>query len=104
DIDCYDVQGMLLLPGFKDMHIHLDKTFYGGPWRGAVHRKNIFDIIEVEKKLLLELLPTAQERAEKLIELIMSFGSTYVRSHCNIDPTVGLRNLEKLKKALANYS
>ncbi|MEK1832058.1 hypothetical protein AAAC51_33775 [Priestia megaterium] len=29
DIDCYDVQGMLLLPGFKDMHIHLDKTFYG---------------------------------------------------------------------------
>lgn len=104
DIDCYDVQGMLLLPGFKDMHIHLDKTFYGGPWTGAVHRKNIFDIIEIEKKLLLELLPTAQERAEKLIELIMSFGSTYVRSHCNIDPTVGLRNLEKLKKALANYS
>ncbi len=45
-----------------------------------------------------------QERAEKLIELILSYGSTYVRSHCNIDPVVGLKNLENLKKALINYS
>ena len=27
-----DGEGMLLLPSFRDMHIHLDKTFYGGPW------------------------------------------------------------------------
>ncbi|HWO95175.1 MAG TPA: amidohydrolase [Bacillus sp. (in: firmicutes)] len=105
NIDCYDAKGMLLLPSFKDMHIHLDKTYYGGPWRAAAIRKNgRFDLIELEKTLLLELLPTAQERAEKLIELILGYGSTYVRSHCNIDPVVGLKNLEKLKLALANYS
>lgn len=104
-IDCYDARGLLLLPSFRDMHIHLDKTYYGGPWKAAATRKNgIFDIIELEQKLLLELLPTAQERAEKLIELILGYGSTYVRSHCNIDPVVGLRNLEKLNKALGNYS
>lgn len=22
-----------MLPAMRDMHIHLDKTFYGGPWR-----------------------------------------------------------------------
>ncbi|MDZ5610326.1 amidohydrolase family protein [Bacillus pseudomycoides] len=104
NIDRYDAKGMLLLPSFKDMHIHLDKTFYGGPWRAASQRKNIFDMIEVEQTLLLELLPTAQERAEKLIELILSYGSTFARSHCNIDPVVGLKNLESLKRALANYS
>lgn len=104
NIDCYDAKGMLLLPSFKDMHIHLDKTFYGGPWRAASQRKSIFDMIEVEQTLLLELLPTAQERAEKLIELILSYGSTFARSHCNIDPVVGLKNLESLKRALANYS
>lgn len=104
-VDCYDAKGMLLLPSFRDMHIHLDKTFYGGPWRAVRPTKNgIFDRIIEEQTLLLELLPTAQERAEKLIELILGYGSTYVRSHCNIDPTVGLRNLENLKKALANYS
>ncbi|MEW9672956.1 amidohydrolase [Ammoniphilus sp. 3BR4] len=103
-IDCYDAKGLLLLPSFKDMHIHLDKTYYGGPWRAAYPRKNVFDIINLEQTLLLELLPTAQERAEKLIELILSFGSTYIRNHCNIDQVVGLKNLEKLKLALANYS
>lgn len=105
DIDCYDAHEMLLLPSFRDMHIHLDKTYYGGPWKAAATRKNgIFDMIELEQDLLKELLPTAQERAEKLIELIMSYGTTYTRSHCNIDPVVGLKNLENLKRALANYS
>lgn len=105
NLDGYDAKGMLLLPSFRDMHIHLDKTYYGGPWRAAHMRKNgIFDMIALEEKLLPELLPTAQERAEKLIELILSYGSTYVRSHCNIDQVVGLKNLENLKKALANYS
>ncbi|MEH7503026.1 amidohydrolase family protein [Neobacillus drentensis] len=105
NLECYNAKGMLLLPSFRDMHIHLDKTYYGGPWKAAHTRKNgIFDMIALEQTLLLELLPTAQERAEKLIELILSYGSTYVRSHCNIDPVVGLKNLENLKKALINYS
>ncbi|WP_099364449.1 amidohydrolase [Fredinandcohnia onubensis] len=104
EIDCYDAMGMLLLPAFKDMHIHLDKTYYGGPWKAGANRKSIFDMIELEEEILPELLTTAQERAEKLIELILSYGSTYVRSHCNIDQTVGLKNLEKLKAALENYS
>jgi cytosine/adenosine deaminase-related metal-dependent hydrolase len=103
-IDCYDAKSMLLLPSFRDMHIHLDKTFYGGPWRAVRPTKNgIFDRIVEEQTLLPQLLPTAQARAEKLIELILGYGSTYVRSHCNIDQTVGLKNLEKLKLALANY-
>ncbi|MGO4548822.1 amidohydrolase family protein [Paenibacillus sp. 2TAB23] len=104
-LDCYDAKGMLLLPSFRDMHIHLDKTFYGGPWRAVRPTKNgIFDRIIEEQTLLPQLLPTAQARAQKLIELILGYGTTYVRSHCNIDPTVGLKNLEKLKLALGNYS
>lgn len=104
DIDCFDAKGMLLLPAFKEMHIHLDKTYYGGPWKAGANRKTIFDMIALEEELLPELLTTAQERAEKLIHLILSYGSTYVRSHCNIDQTIGLKNLEKLKATLGNYS
>ena len=104
DIDCYDAKGMLLLPSFRDMHIHLDKTYYGGSWIAGANGKSVFDMISLEEKLLPELLPTAQERAEKLIELILGYGSTYVRSHCNIDPVVGLKNLENLKRALEKYT
>ncbi|WP_313579724.1 hypothetical protein [Chishuiella sp.] len=30
--DAIDAKGLLMLPTFKDMHIHLDKTLYGLPW------------------------------------------------------------------------
>jgi cytosine/adenosine deaminase-related metal-dependent hydrolase len=82
-----------MLPAMRDMHIHLDKTFYGGPWR-SLNRPagtTIQDMIRLEQKLLPELQPYTQERAEKLIDLIQSKGSTIARSHCNIEPVSGLK-------------
>jgi cytosine/adenosine deaminase-related metal-dependent hydrolase len=92
-----------MLPAMRDMHIHLDKTFYGGPWR-SLNRPagtTIQDMIRLEQKLLPELQPYTQERAEKLIDLIQSKGSTIARSHCNIEPVSGLKNLENLQAVLA---
>lgn len=98
----YDAGGKLLLPAMRDMHIHLDKTFYGGPWR--VHSRpagtTILDMIALEQKLLPELQPVTQERAGKLIDLIQSKGSTIARSHCNVEPVSGLKNLENLMAVL----
>ncbi|WP_156293983.1 amidohydrolase family protein [Serratia oryzae] len=102
-LPAYDAGGKLMLPAMRDMHIHLDKTFYGGPWR-ALNRPagtTIKDMIALEQKLLPELQPFTQERAEKLIDLIQSFGSTTARSHCNVEPTSGLKNLENLQAVLA---
>lgn len=61
----------------------------------------IQDMIRLEQKLLPELQPYTQERAEKLIDLIQSKGSTIARSHCNIEPVSGLKNLENLQAVLA---
>ena len=83
-----------MLPAMRDMHIHLDKTFYGGPWR-SLNRPagtTIQDMIRLEQKLLPELQPYTRERAEALIDLIQSKGSTIARSHCNIEPVSGLKN------------
>jgi cytosine/adenosine deaminase-related metal-dependent hydrolase len=101
----YKAQGKLLLPAFRDMHIHLDKTFYGGPWQAPLPRqgKTIMDMIAREEVLLPKLLPTSQARAEKLIDLLLSQGSSIARSHCNIDSVSGLKSLEHLQLALANY-
>lgn len=48
-----DAKGLLMLPVFKDMHIHLDKTFYGGPWK-AVRRRTggVKEMIALEQKNL----------------------------------------------------
>ncbi len=99
----YDAGGKLMLPAMRDMHIHLDKTFYGGPWR-SLNRPagtTIQDMIKLEQKLLPELQPYTQAHAEKLIDLIQSKGSTIARSHCNIEPVSGLKNLENLQAVLA---
>jgi cytosine/adenosine deaminase-related metal-dependent hydrolase len=99
-----DMNGDLMLPSFRDMHIHLDKTYYGGPWKAPRRPAHgIFSRIEEEERLLPELLPTAKERAEGLLDLLLRYGSTHIRSHCNVDPVVGLRNLEATLQAVEGY-
>jgi len=97
-----DAGGKLLLPAMRDMHIHLDKTFYGGPWRVQSRQAGttIKQMIALEHRLLPELAPHTQERAGKLIDLLQSKGSSVARSHCNIEPVSGLKNLENLMAVL----
>lgn len=58
-------------------------------------------MIKLEQKMLPELQPYTQERAEKLIDLLQSKGTTIARSHCNIEPVSGLKNLQNLQAVLA---
>ncbi|MFP3391940.1 amidohydrolase family protein [Brevibacillus sp. SIMBA_040] len=96
--------GLLALPAFRDMHIHIDKTYYGGPWKAVTPVKNLLGRLEEESKLMPKLLPTAQERAEKMLDLLLSAGSTQIRTHCNIDPYIGLKNLEATLAAMETFS
>jgi cytosine/adenosine deaminase-related metal-dependent hydrolase len=99
-----DAKNQLLLPSLRDMHIHIDKTYYGGPWKACTPlTKGIFTRLEEEKELLPKLLPTAQERAEKMIEMYLKNGHTHIRTHCNVDPVIGLKNLEATVNALKKY-
>lgn len=98
-----DAQGYLMLPAFKDMHIHLDKTFYGGPWQAARKRQGgVKGMIALEQEILPELLKTSTDRAERLIELLQSCGTSFARSQVNIEPTSQLKSLTNLQKALDN--
>lgn len=101
--DAIDAKGWLMLPAFRDMHIHLDKTFYGGPWKARLKKnRSVRDMIALEERIIPEMLTTSTFRAEKLIELLQSHGSNFARSHVNIDPTSGLQSLKNLQKALEN--
>ncbi|AQX02296.1 amidohydrolase family protein [Elizabethkingia anophelis] len=98
-----DAKGLLMLPAFKDMHIHLDKTFYGGPWQAVRKRQGgVKSMIALEQQILPEMLKTSTHHAEKLIELLQSCGTSYARSHVNIEPTSKLESLKNLQKALDN--
>ncbi|HIX53453.1 MAG TPA: deaminase [Candidatus Sphingobacterium stercoripullorum] len=97
-----DGNGLLMLPAFKDMHIHLDKTLYTERWRAVRRIGGVKEIIELEQRTMRDLLKNSTYKAEKLIELLQSFGSSFARSHVNIEPTSKLDALKNLEQALAN--
>lgn len=96
-----DAKGYLMLPAFKDMHVHLDKTLYGLPWQALSPKKRtVLEMIAYEQEIIPELLKTSADRAGQLIELLQSYGTTFARTHFNIEPTSGFHSLENLQKAL----
>lgn len=96
-----DAKGMLMLPGFRDMHIHLDKTFYGDRWQAARRRTGgVKGMIALEQEILPAMLKNSVYKAEKLIELLQAKGTSFARSHVNIEPTSKLDSLRNLQTAL----
>ncbi|WP_231597510.1 amidohydrolase family protein [Bacillus sp. SA1-12] len=99
-----DANHYLMLPSFRDMHIHIDKTYYGGPWKApTIPTKGLLTRLEEEVELLPRLLPVAEERAKKLLDLLLHSGSTHIRTHCNVDPVIGLKNLEATLQAVQAF-
>ncbi|SFS86039.1 Cytosine/adenosine deaminase [Zhouia amylolytica] len=102
DADSIDAKGMLMLPSFKDMHIHLDKTYYGDKWQAVRRKGGVKGMIALEQQMLPEMLKDSTYKAEKIIALLQSKGSAFARSHVNIEPTSRLQSLKNLQKALAH--
>ncbi|MEC5165393.1 cytosine/adenosine deaminase-related metal-dependent hydrolase [Flavobacterium sp. PL11] len=96
-----DAKGFLMLPALRDMHIHIDKTYYGGQWNAAPRKGfTVKDMIVLEQKIIPQLLTDSQRKAEEAIALMKSQGTFFARCQCNIDPVSGLKSLEHLLLAL----
>lgn len=90
-----DGDGDLVLPGLVDGHMHLDKTLTGTPWmshRAGPTRKSR---IETERDIRADLAPV-EERASNLVRLCIGHGTTAIRTHVDVDPTIGLKHVEAL--------
>ena len=93
-----DLGGRTVLPGFVDGHIHLDKSFVGDRWRPHQPADSLRERLAVEKALLADARPIA-ERASALIERAAAFGTIAMRSHVDVNSTVGLANLHGVMEA-----
>ena len=99
----YDMQGALVVPSFSDMHVHIDKANYGGPWKASSPFVSVREKIKEEQRDLPGKLAEATHRAKQLLALMTSQGTTNVRVQVNIDPTMQLQNMEKVLEALNAY-
>jgi len=104
DVEVLDAQKQLLVPSFREMHIHIDKTYFGGEWQAPRPiTKGILTRIEEERTLLPKQLPTAAFRAEEMVKWLIAQGHTHIRSHCNVDPQIGTKHIEITKQVLEKY-
>ncbi|WNS76241.1 amidohydrolase [Bacillus sp. DTU_2020_1000418_1_SI_GHA_SEK_038] len=105
DLPIKDGRGLLMLPSFVEKHVHLDKTYIGDhEWRSCIPASSVIDRCEIEKNILASISTSTQYRAEALLQQLLSFGSTHVRTHVDIYPEVKLHNLVEIQKALDSYS
>ncbi|MDF2067659.1 amidohydrolase [Bacillus sp. Cr_A10] len=101
--DIIDMKQKLALPTFKEMHNHLDKTYMTLDWKACTPVANLKERLDLEAQELSILAGSAQQRATKMIETLLQSGSTHIRTHVNIDPYIGLKNLEGVVAALETF-
>ncbi len=98
-----DGGGDLVLPGFVDGHMHLDKTLTGTPWMPHRAGPDRSSRIETEKTLRASLPPPA-ERAANLVRLCIANGTTAIRTHVDVDPTIGIEHIEALLEVRREFA
>ncbi|KRF44052.1 amidohydrolase family protein [Paenibacillus sp. Soil787] len=93
----WDAQGMLMLPTFKDYHVHLDKAFPDREWVSRRKVDSLFKQFQMEKDLLAPMKSGQKERARAILQQMLAFGTTRLRVHADIDPEIGLTHLEMVQ-------
>jgi cytosine/creatinine deaminase len=100
DAEVLDITGRLVLPGLVDAHCHLDKTLYGGSWVPHSAGDALEERIANDRRRRGELGIPSVDRITALLERMLAAGTSYVRSHTDIDPEVGLRGVEAVRAAV----
>lgn len=86
--------GRLALPGLVEAHTHLDKSLLGLPWYRNEVGHRLIDKIENERaaRKTLPIDPALQSRRHAM--LAVSHGSTFIRSHVDVDTECGIAGIE----------
>jgi cytosine deaminase len=98
-----DVAGRLVVPGFVDAHVHLDKGYLldRAPSREGTLAEAIRVTAEAKRGFTG---PDIQARARAILDRAVRAGTTAMRGHVEVDPIVGLRGLAAVLPLRAEYA
>lgn len=94
-----DGRGTWAVPGLVDLHAHLDKTLLGLPFWPNPGGRTVLELAENERRARPGLPGTVQQRVETLLRRLVAFGTSFIRTHVDIDTTAGLSNLIAVQAA-----
>lgn len=99
----HDLAGHVVLPGFVDSHIHLDKACIlcrckdaGAGLKGAIAAVSQMKSDFTEEDVY--------QRGRLVIERAITQGTMYMRAHAEVDPRVGLRSFAAMKRLKRDYA
>jgi cytosine deaminase len=97
-----DLGGRLIVPGFVETHIHLDKSRI--LHRCQAQRGDLEEAInEVAKQKRSFTAEDVYTRAKATLERAILQGTTHMRTHLEVDPGIGLRGLEGVRPLVEEY-
>jgi cytosine deaminase len=97
-VDC-----RLVLPGFVDSHIHLDKACLLG--RCGHNHGSVGEAIAAVAAMKRDFtVEDVYARGARVIERAILHGTTRMRTHVEIDPRIGLRSFEAIKALKREYA
>ncbi len=98
-----DGRGLLALPGLVNAHAHVDKSWWGRPWQSYGGESTTEGRIRHERARRDELgIPSVEVTRNVLAEFVRH-GTTAIRTHVDVDPGLGLRGIDVVREALADY-
>lgn len=96
-----DLAGRLVVPGFIETHLHLDKSCILE--RCSVHGTLGEAIAEVSRLKRDFSVEDVYARASRTLEKAIVQGTTHVRTHVEVDPGIGLRSFEAIRRLAEAY-
>ncbi|WP_375460281.1 amidohydrolase family protein [uncultured Enterovirga sp.] len=97
------LDGRLVVPGFVETHIHLDKSCLLG--RCQCHEGTLDEAIaavaEAKRNFTEE---DVYARAERTLAKSILQGTMRMRTHCEVDPRIGLTSLKALTRLRQDYA
>lgn len=98
-----DVKGRLVIPGFVETHIHLDKSCLLG--RCNCEKGSLDEAIgEVARAKRGFTEEDVYARASQTLEKAIKNGTNRMRTHVEVDPRVGLTSFHALKQLKKDYA
>src|ERR1700681_2838232 len=98
-----DAGGRLVLPGFVDTHIHLDKACLLG--RCGHDHGTVSEAISAVAAMKRDFtVDDIYARGARVIERAIVHGTTHMRTHVEIDPRIALRGFESIKALKRDYA
>jgi len=98
-----DGRGLLALPGLVNTHAHIDKSWIGHPWQSYGGEGGTDGRIRHERARRDDLGIPSLDITRRVLAEFVRFGTTALRTHVDVDLGLGVRGIEIVRDAVAEY-